>query len=222
MSQALAALAQLQILLESVHGLDVALEVGDFLIDGEARTRLSPGASADEALLVLEKGDELRMALFLDERVLGQLVQGAESPWTHQRLQAFCAAAEGVSHFLYLGHRARAGRPVSQLELEAQAELDKYLCVILQLWAVGRQRSSAQLRHRLFERVELRSGLSAAERDRYRLANALAAASARALEAKFVLTGKLEGLLREVRKLYRLSGGEKLSALAAGQLAWAA
>jgi hypothetical protein len=54
------------------------------------------------------------------------------------------------------------------------------------------------------------------------LANALAAACAKALEAKFVFTGRLEGLLREARRLFRLSGGEKLSALAAGQVAWAA
>jgi hypothetical protein len=215
-SDSLRALSQLQALLESVHGLSLCAPVGDFLIDAAARERLAPSASPDEALLVLEGGDTLRVALFLDERVLGQLAQRASAPWTLERLSAFCAAAEGVSHFLYLAHRAGAGRPVSQLELEAQAELDKYLCVILQLWAVGRRSASPELRRRLFERVALRSGLSAVERDRYRLANALAAACARVLEAKYVLAGRLEALLREVRKLYRLGGGEKLTALAQG------
>jgi len=127
-----------------------------------------------------------------------------------------------VSHFLYLVHRARARRPVSQLELEAQGELDKYLTVLLQLWAVGRRSASPALRHRLFDRAAFRPGLSAAEIDRYRLASALAAACARALEIRFVLPGRLDGLLREVRRLYRLGAGEKLSAFAQGQLAWAA
>jgi hypothetical protein len=218
---ALAALAQLQVLLESVHGLELP-KVGEFLIGATQRARLAPSASPDEALLVLEDGGELRVALFLDAEVLAQLATAAGAPWTHERLAGFCAAAEGVSHFLYLAHRAQAGRPVSQLELEAQAELDKYLCVLLQLWATGRRQASTQLRRRLFERVTLREGLTAQERDRYRLANALAAAYAKVLEAKFVLAGRLDGLLREVRKLYRLGGGEKLSALAQGQVAWAA
>ena len=60
------------------------------------------------------------------------------------------------------------------------------------------------------------------ERERYRVAGALAGACARALEARYVVQGRLDGLLREVRRLYRLGGGEKLSAFAQGQVAWAA
>ncbi len=216
MSQALSALSQLQNLLQSVHGLEPHAPVQEFLIDAAGRAELAPHASPDEALLVLQNGEELRIALFLDPQILQSLARDPRAPWTQERLQSFCAAAEGVSHFLYIVHRARADRPVSQLELEAQAELDKYLCVLLQLWAVGRRSASAQLRRRLFEQIALRAGLSAAERERYRLANALAAAYAKFLEAKFVLAGRLEGLLREVRRLYRLGGGEKLSALAQG------
>ena len=216
----LEALAQLQRLLQSVNGLEETESVADFLVDDP--TGWAANASPNEALLVSEQGDELRVGLFLDEEVLAQLVRGAGEPWTHARLSGFCAATEGVSHFLYLLHRARARRPVSQLELEAQAELDKYLSVLLQLWAVGRREASAQLRHRLFERVSLRPGLMRAERERYRLASALAAACAKALETRYVVPGRLEGLLREVRRLYRLGGGEKLSAFAQGQVAWAA
>jgi hypothetical protein len=214
------ALAQLQRLLQSVHGLDESESVADFLVDDPSGW--AANASPNEALLVSEQGDELRVGLFLDEEVLSHLVRGAREPWTHARLAGFCAATEGVSHFLYLLHRARARRPVSQLELEAQAELDKYLSVLLQLWAVGRRDASAQLRHRLFDRASLRAGLTRAERERYRLASALAAACAKALEARYVVPGRLEALLREVRRLYRLGGGEKLSALARGHVAWAA
>jgi hypothetical protein len=216
----LAALAQLQQLLQSVHGVQAA-PVGQFLVGREVRAKLAPHSSPQEALLVLESGEELHVALFLDDSVLSHLSRRAQDPWTHERLQAFCAAAEGVSHFLYLSHRAQQGGCVSQLELEAQGELDKYLSVLLQLWAVGRRQASPELRRQLFERSALRPGLQPAERDRYRLASSLAAACAKALEARFVLAGRLEALLREARRLYRLSGGEKLSALAKG-VAWAA
>jgi hypothetical protein len=217
----LVGLEKLQQLLQSMHGVQAA-PVCQFLVDGALRAQLAPQASAQEALLVLESGEALHVALFLDEGVLSQLGRSASEPWTHERLQGFCAAAEGVSHFLYLAHRAQQGGSVSQLELEAQGELDKYLSVLLQLWAVGRRAVSPELRRRLFERSALRPGLQPAERDRYHLASALAAACAKALEARFVLAGRLEALLREVRRLYRLSGGEKFSALAQGAVAWAA
>jgi hypothetical protein len=219
---ALDGLMQLQGLLQSVHGLEETVQARDFLVGEAVFSALAPDASRDETLLVSETGDELHVGLFLGEPALAQLARGASEPWTAERLSGFCAAAEGVSHFLYLLHRARLRRPVSQLELEAQGELDKYLTVLLQLWAVGRRSASPMLRHRLFDRASFRPGLSSAEVDRYRLASALAAACARALEARFVVTGRLDGLLREVRRLYRLGAGEKLSAFAQGQLAWAA
>ena len=218
---ALLGLAQLQDLLESVHGVS-ADPVGGFLVGGAVREKLAPLSSPHEALLLSENGEQLEVALFLDDNVLAQLSHAAAAPWTHERLSGFCAAAEGVSHFLYLAHRAGQGGQVSQLELEVQGELDKYLAVLFQLWATGRRASSPALRHRLFERSALRPGLAAAERDRYRLASALAAACAKALEARFVIAGRLDALLREVRRLYRLSGGEKFSALAQGAVAWAA
>ena len=218
MTEGLRALVQLQQLLQSIHGVEAA-PVEAFVVDAGERARLCPGASPDEALLVCEDGETLHVGLFLDSAVLAQLGRAVGAAWSLERLRGFCHAAEGVSHFLYLAHRAQAERPVSLLELEAQAEVDKYLCVLLQLWATGRRSASAELRRCLFERVSLRAGLTVAERERYRLANQLAAATARVLEARYVVQGKLEGLLREARRLYRLGGGEKLSALAQGRLA---
>ena len=214
-------LAQLQQLLQSIHGVQAA-PVLEFLVDRAFRERHAPRSSPHEALLLREKGEELHVALFLDDSVLAQLGRTATDPWTQDRLQGFCAATEGVSHFLYVAHRARQGGQVSQLELEAQGEIDKYLAVLLQLWATGRRSASRELRRRLFERSVLRPGLSGPERERYRLASALAAACARAWEARYVLAGRLDGLLRDARRVYRLAGGEKFSALAQGAVAWAA
>jgi hypothetical protein len=219
--RALRGLAQLQQLLQSIHGVQAA-PVGDFLVGRAFRDRHAPLSSPHEALLLRENGEELHVALFLDDTVLQQLGRPAHRPWTHERLQGFCAATEGVSHFLYLARRAGQGGQVSQLELEAQGEIDKYLAVLMQLWATGRRGASRELRRRLFERSVLRPGLSAPKRDRYRLASALAAACARAWESRYVRPGRLDALLRDARRLYRLAGGEKFSALAQGAVAWAA
>src|SRR5256886_16140693 len=82
--------------------------------------------------------------------------------------------------------------------------------------------SSRELRRRLFERSVLRPGLSAPELDRYRLASALAAACARAWEARYGLQGRLDAVLPEARRTDRLAGGEKISAFAHGAVGWAA
>ena len=214
-------LSQLQRLLQSVNGVEAA-PVQHFLVSAGEREQLCPGASPDEALLVSHREmslGELRVGLFLSDDVLAQLSRGHAEPWTQNRLNGFCQAAEGVSHFLYLNHRAQAERQVSLLELEAQGELDKYLCVLLQLWAAGKREASPELRASLFGEWHPRAELNPQERERYRLASVLAAATAKVLEVRYVLAGRLEGLLREVRRIYRLGGGEKLSALAQGMAA---
>jgi hypothetical protein len=210
-----AALAELQQLLQSVHGVEAA-PVEQFLVSEEERQRLAPAASPDEALLLRGQAGlgELDIGLFLSDEALFQLSRRHTEPWSQARLSGFCAAAEGVSHFLYLAHRAGRDQPVSMLELEAQGELDKYLCVLLQLWAVGRRAASTELRRRLYSLWAPRDGLSLQEIERYQLASRLAAAAARMLEVRFVLAGRLDGLLREARRLYRLAGGEKFAAFA--------
>jgi hypothetical protein len=215
-------LAQLQAQLQSVNGVE-ADPVENFLVSEAHRESLCPNASPDEALFVAQGAagfadlGELRVGLFLSQDVLAHLQRGHREPWTESRLNGFCQAAEGVSHFLYLNHRAQGDRQVSLLELEAQGELDKYLSVLLQLWATGRREASVELRRALFGNWRPREGLNAQERERYRLASVLAAAAAKVLEVRFVLTNRLEALLREVRRIYRLGGAEKLSALAYGR-----
>lgn len=205
------ALTQLQELLQSLHGV-AAQPAADFLVSAAEKERLCPGAAPHEALLVSEEGEELRIGLYLDDEVLRGLTIPHTAPWTATRLQAFCHAAEGLSHYLYLCFCAVQGRRVSLLELEAQAEVDKYLCVVLQLWATGRRAASGRLRELLFDRARLREGLTGSERERYQTASALGGSAARSLEVRFVREGRLEGLLREARRLYRLAGPDKLSA----------
>src|SRR5207248_10389917 len=78
---ALDAVSQLQRLLMSVHGVEETAQAKDYLVGPAVRERLAPEASADEALLVSESGDELHVGLFLGEPVLEQLSRGAEAPW---------------------------------------------------------------------------------------------------------------------------------------------
>ena len=206
-------LGGLQAEIESIYRIEPQASVADFVID-RARWEALSGSGAPEELVVVQDGDELELGLFLEDQVYAEL--GHPGAWTHRRLSAHCQAVEGVSHFLYLSHRARQPRPVSQLELELQAEIDKFATVLLHLWETGRRTAAAALRRLLFEEVSYREGLSPEARERYRKANGLASLYCRFLEAKYVVENSIEGFLADLRRMYRLGAGDKLSYAACG------
>lgn len=210
-------LAYLQSEIQAINGV-IAPPVEEFLIGREAAQAAGRGPLATEELLVLEEDDGLALGLFLDDEVLA----AAASADPHHRrprlvargtLRHLACAAEGVSHFVYLASRAAAGRPVSLLELEVQAEVDKFALLLLHLWRRGLRRVSPSLRRRLFERVGYRAHLGSDELSRYREANRLGGGYARWLEGRYVSEADLDGLLRELRRSYRLGAGEKLGYL---------
>jgi hypothetical protein len=194
-------LDQIQRGIETLNGVESPCRAEDFLVAGQGR----------ETLYVCESPAGLDVGLHLAPEVLAGLrsEQGAT-------LDQFCAAAEGISHFVYFTLRANASLPVSQLELEAQAEVDKYALLVLHFWRRRQRKESPRLRERLFELFRLREGLDAVARARYLLANRLAHAYARFLETRFVFPGDHEGLFAELRRFYRLGAAEKLT-----RMAWA-
>jgi len=184
-----------------------APRVAGFLCGREAAARAGHRVRAGEELLVLEEPDGLWLGLFLDEAVVAGAVRGELGP--------LALVVEGVSHFVLVATRAARGRPVSLLELEAQAEVDKFALLLLARWRKDRRRRSRALRRRLFEEVRYGAHLDVEALARYREANRLGAGYARWLEGRFVAGADAEGLLRELRRSYRLGGGEKLGYLGA-------
>ena len=84
-------------------------------------------------------------------------------------------AVEGVSHSLCLVWHAIAERPLSQLALELQAEVDKFIVGRAQITRQHGLRAAAPLHHWLFARSRLRPLLSGESRRRYAVAGRLAA-----------------------------------------------
>jgi len=210
-------LLQFQRALEAVYGLEAGHQVEDFLVDAVTLEKLGRRPRAEEELLVLEEGGELELGLYISDQVMDALSAveaGAAQGLLEGRLSPFATAAEGVSHFLYLTFQALRDRAVSLLELEVQAELDKFVTALLHLWKHGERGRCPVLRERLFDRVGYRDDLGEEEGGRYRHANRLARTYAASLEERFVLPGRLEGLLRELRRTYRLSADAKFCLLA--------
>jgi hypothetical protein len=216
-SHARATLDFLQRELEAIYAVE-APRVEAFLVGTEAARAAGCVPRAPEELLVVEEEDGVALGLYLAPGIIAAAA-GADPHDPRPRLTArgalrdVACAAEGISHFVYLATRAAAGRSVSLLELEVQAEVDKFALLLLHLWRRGLRRMSASLRRRLFERVRYHAWLGAEERARYVEANRLGGGYARWLEDRFIEEADIDGLLRELRRTYRRGGGEKLSYL---------
>jgi len=89
-------------------------------------------------------------------------------------LADFWTVLEGVSHFHYLAWNASFDKPVTLLELEMQAEVDKYVSTRLLLLEQPGASLGAPLWNRLFEEPVLDPRLDAEEVDRYQAASTLA------------------------------------------------
>lgn len=191
--------------LESIYAVRCAHRAVGFLLDeAQAAALGADTGSAAEALLVHEAVEgELELGLYLSPDILGPLAAAPE-----RALGPFCQLAEGVSHFLYLSRSAELSRPVSLLELEAQAEVDKFALLLLRAWSAGRGTWAAGLHSCLFDETRLRAGLSETETRRYGEANRLA----RAFCARLLpdcAARRLEPLLQSLRYAYRLGAEAK-------------
>jgi hypothetical protein len=203
----LSVLARLQLGLEALYRVETHLPIDAFVVDAGARdAALGGGGRAPREQLVVRQSDgELAMALFVDQAALANLERHDPGARLDERNFAdFCLAVEGVSHFVYLALCAAGDRPVSQLELELQAEVDKYACCLL---LAGRD---PELRRRLYRDVHFADDLSDDERSRYQAANAGADRYAAALERRYVETDRTDALFTELRQFYRLGLPEKL------------
>ncbi len=209
-------LSRLQRGLEELYRVETGVDVDDYVISSNTRDAIvnPPARKSREQLLVGECEDEASIALFIDPAALANLTTNDPSrSLGDHNLQDFLLAVEGVSHFIYAICCARADRRVTQLELELQAEVDKYVTCLLVTETETRQQSST-LRHRLFEDFEYEVDLDHDERARYRAANDNAQRYSAYLEQQFVTPRRIPEMLGELRRFYRLGLAGKLSSIA--------
>jgi hypothetical protein len=208
-------LASLQSALTDIYDLPAMPAVGDYLLTDSARLANIPAARpTDEQLIIAEEGDTLRMSLYIDPAVLARL--SGHDPFdalTHENLGDYLTAAEGVSHFVYVAWNAGYDKPVTLLELELQAEVDKY---VLCAWLLGKQgagRFPRELHRALFERARIDAVAAADRTALYQAASNYAARFCRRvaslLERKRLSVTR--ELLAELRRFYRLGNARKVA-----------
>jgi len=207
----------LQSLLGRLYDVELNYDIYDFLVtDRGALPEVAPALTAsdiEEELLLAETPDGAGVSLYLDPGLLRRL-EGADpvGALTETNLADYCTALEGVSHFVYSTWRLDRDLPVSLLELETQAEVDKYAVTVFLLADQQGGAYPAQVHARLFDRVRFDARLEPDQYHRYRTAHRCAAHYCRRLEHRFVSRGvpRIEALVRELRKFYRLGSTAKL------------
>lgn len=208
----------LQSLLGRLYDVASGHDVYDYLVtDRSALSGVVPDNDArapEEELLLAETTDGAGVALYLDDALLRRLER--ENPLgalTESNLADYCTALEGVSHFLYSTWRLHRDAPVSLLELETQAEVDKFAATLFLLAGQTGGGYPRRLHARLFDGVSFDPRLDPQAHQRYRTAHRCAARYCRTLEHRFVNRAgiRTEALVRELRKFYRLGSAAKLA-----------
>lgn len=190
------ALRKIQRKLERFYELEATPDVVDFVRLGADDAR--------ETLVLREEADALEIALVLPP--LPSQPELPESP-----CDRWMQAVEGVSHFVYVAERARTNLPATLLELELQAEVDKFVLLgLVRGWFAGRSAPAAaatrQLHGQLYENVRYLHTADTEEGLRYRMANDLAAR----FVARVVARDDVELVLRTLRRFYRAGQAEKI------------
>jgi hypothetical protein len=207
-------LKRIQELIGGIYDVSIAHDVYDFLVTD--RGRLPPAVRThptDEQLVVAaSESGELGVSLYLDPALLERLGRADPLRSLNRDNVADCwTALEGVSHFVYLAWNCGHDRPVSLLELELQAEIDKY---VVSVWLLKRQfpeRFPAELLRLLFERTRIDATLAAGRVEIYRRATLYAERFCRRIER--VLRSREarteQRALAELRRFYRLTDARK-------------
>lgn len=211
-------LRPMQQLLGVIYDAHCRHDVRDFLLTRRSELPAERRAVADdEEVVLVTRGGETRLGVYIDAGVLSRLSQ--RDPLRSldgDNIADFWTALEGVSHFCYLMWSADHGRGVSQLELELQAEVDKY---VASWWLLRRQHPQhvpRELRHVLFERAVINPQLEAPRRELYATASRHAARFCARLEGSL---GSGRPALRRaavatLRRFYRLGSQRKLRHIA--------
>ncbi|MBI5508944.1 MAG: hypothetical protein HY903_09340 [Deltaproteobacteria bacterium] len=212
----MAILALLQRAIETLNAMEAAADVHSFLVGDDARADL-PGAVAGvpEQIFVRQDQEGIEIAVYIDPQIVAALERDQPQVRLHAgNLESTCIALEGLSHFVFLAWCAQVERNVTPLELELQAEVDKFVMTWLFLAEQGRPLAATapMLLFQLFDAYELRHEVPADERDRYQAASRAAKGYCEGLAKRYARDQRHHRIEADVRQFCRRGLNDKLRA----------
>ncbi len=207
-------LRDLQSMLSRIYGIQQSLDIHDFLItDAELLGVIESDAQSRETtekVLIRQSRGEVGMTLYLDPDLLHRLqARDPRRRLGHANLVDFWTVLEGISHFNYIAWNAAVDKSVTLMEVEMQAEVDKYVGARL----LSEQQSTGlgdSLYRWLFDDPKFADNLGPDELSRYRSASRYAGYFCRSLERRFPTPARMPAMLEELRAFYRLSQPAKV------------
>ncbi|MBI4405123.1 MAG: hypothetical protein HY537_13255 [Deltaproteobacteria bacterium] len=208
--------------LKGLYSIDLVYQAQDFLVENiPTKPTLVIGNKwmGNGALLIEEEEHPehaLSVGIYLNQTIQAELSSFDQWPkkcWSLLQISAFAIAAEEVSHFNYLLFNALAGRSVSQLELEFQAEVDKFLLTYFANigWSQWDKKTFTHLFEQFFIKFSISTEISPGQKERYVQASQLAKGLVLRFEKYLSNRFLYEKAFRLLRRFYRLSVADKIS-----------
>jgi len=206
--QSTQALETIQICLQQRYDVSVPYSVNQFVCHNAShlQTLCSSNTTSPEMLFYRQDGDNLDLSLYIELNLL-EKIEAADMrrDWSGTLFNDCCILLEGVSHFLYLTWNAHYDRQVSLLDMELQAEVDKFVFAALETSA----QVNGDLLERLYQQITYRDDLTSDLKRRYETANEYAHMYCTWLTENFSLQHPDRTLAAELARFYRLNGSAK-------------
>lgn len=205
---------KIQSQIEALYGIRIGEQAENYLIDKHELLEILPSHQQTvipkELFLVNPnpQNETLEVALFLDSALKQNLTTNNPlQKLDQQNISDFCTLIEGVSHFVYYVHKACLDFEITELELELQAEIDKFLLLTMLVGTNGGNIQS--IFELLFEDYRLVAKLSDAQKERYHTASSLARKYCYQLSKNLQLEHH-QALFNDIRLFYPLTQEQKI------------
>ncbi len=201
-------ISYIQNILNNIYEISIPYNSEDFIIKKDGLKKLISGNSNiifdRNQIILLEAEDEIKVAIYIRKRLLNNLeLTNPICNLTDKNIEDLCVLTEELSHFLYLIWNVQNSRMISNLALELQAEIDKFIICILLLESQFKHELIQPLVYKLFINISFDKKLSEEDKERYIIANNYAKKYCEFLINHYFKTKKITEAYRELRQFYR-------------------
>ena len=199
--------------LEKLYDIDTGINIDDYLCEDD-RASGNDGSvnvllDSEETVLLLNIQLHPRyLRILQDESFVNKL--------TRKNILHYYILTEEVSHFVYLfwkcGINDISPSDVSRQELELQGKIDRYILLMDFFMRQNEGETAAWMKSILFDNLPHR--FESHPEEIYAKANLFAKKYCSVIEHNFILRRDIDGLLKDVRKLYNYNERNKLNHIA--------
>ncbi len=208
--------------IKQLYNLESPHRAENFLIEPnspKAKTIPVEPVSDQQAAVIIKiydnDAENVDLGIYFGDKIkadLSRMETLEPAQWPHLEMHALSVATEEISHFHYLVDRFQAEQRVTQLELELQGEIDKFLLIFyLVQQTMGESRPLFEtIFEKVFYRFTWAGNLTNEQKQRYEQANVQARQFVKNFGDTMWGRRSQEQCLEYLRHFYRLTQSEKL------------